>query len=184
MAGTDVIDAITHDHREVEQLFAQFEQSSDLQQRKDITERAIIELVRHSVGEEEYVYPVARTVIPDGQALVEREISEHADAEKMMNDLEGLDPDHPRFDPLMMQLVGTVREHVREEEQLLLPQLREHVSADDLAGMGEKFEKAKQMAPTRPHPAAPDHPPFNKVLGPGAALVDRVRDWVTGRGKT
>jgi hypothetical protein len=37
------------------------------------------------------------------------------------------------------------------------------------------------MAPTHPHAAAPDKPPFNVMLGPGAALVDRVRDWLSGR---
>jgi hypothetical protein len=42
---------------------------------------------------------------------------------------------------------------------------------------------AKKMAPTRPHPAAPDTPPANKLLAPGAGLVDRLRDALTGRGK-
>jgi hypothetical protein len=39
----------------------------------------------------------------------------------------------------------------------------------------------KKMAPTRPHPSAPDKPPANKILGPGAGLVDRLRDTLTGR---
>ncbi|TDD20578.1 hemerythrin domain-containing protein, partial [Actinomadura sp. KC06] len=29
---------------------------------------------------------------------------------------------------------------------------------------------------------APDTPPLNKLLAPGAGLVDRVRDRVSGRG--
>jgi hypothetical protein len=32
------------------------------------------------------------------------------------------------------------------------------------------------MAPTHPHPNAPDTPPGNMVLGPVAALADRFRD--------
>ncbi len=182
MAGSDVIEAITHDHREVEQMFAQFEQTTDPQQRKDICERAIIELVRHSVGEEEYVYPVARRVIPDGDRIIEHEISEHAQAEKLMNDLDGLDPDHPRFEPVVRELMAAIREHVQEEESEVLPQLRRHVDPDALTKLGEQFASAKKTAPTRPHPMAPDHPPFNKMAAPGAALVDRVRDWITGRG--
>lgn len=43
---------------------------------------------------------------------------------------------------------------------------------------------AKKMAPTRPHPSAPDTPPGNKLLGPGVGLVDRARDLLTGRGKS
>jgi hypothetical protein len=37
------------------------------------------------------------------------------------------------------------------------------------------------MAPTRPHPFAPDKPPMNKILTAGAGLVDRMRDALTGR---
>jgi hypothetical protein len=48
----------------------------------------------------------------------------------------------------------------------------------------EKIRRAKAMAPTRPHPAAPNTPPANKLLAPGAGLVDRARDFVTGRGKS
>jgi hypothetical protein len=40
---------------------------------------------------------------------------------------------------------------------------------------------AKTTAPTRPHPAAPDTPPWNTVLAPGAGLVDRIRDAVSRR---
>lgn len=40
------------------------------------------------------------------------------------------------------------------------------------------------MAPTRPHPSAPSTPMASKLLAPGAGLVDRARDFVTGRGKS
>jgi len=42
-------------------------------------------------------------------------------------------------------------------------------------------QQAKKLAPTRPHPSAPDKPPLNKVLGPPVGLVDRVRDALSGR---
>ncbi|RST04975.1 hemerythrin domain-containing protein, partial [Streptomyces sp. WAC05374] len=34
-----------------------------------------------------------------------------------------------------------------------------------------------------PHPAAPARPPANKLLAPGAGMVDRLRDMLTGRGR-
>jgi Uncharacterized protein conserved in bacteria (DUF2188) len=40
------------------------------------------------------------------------------------------------------------------------------------------------MAPTRPHPRAPDQPPGNVAAGPVVGAVDRLRDTVTGRKKT
>ncbi|MFC7818964.1 hemerythrin domain-containing protein, partial [Streptomyces sp. NPDC057367] len=54
---------------------------------------------------------------------------------------------------------------------------------DELMKLGDKVRQAKKTAPTRPHPSAPDTPPANKLLAPGAGMVDRVRDALTGRGK-
>jgi hypothetical protein len=50
-------------------------------------------------------------------------------------------------------------------------------------GEAPKVRSAKQHAPTRPHPSAPDTPPANKLLAPGTGMVDRRRDMLTGRGK-
>jgi len=51
----------------------------------------------------------------------------------------------------------------------------------ELTELGKKFERAKKMAPTRPHPSAPDKPPANKILGPGVGLIDRMRAALSGR---
>lgn len=45
------------------------------------------------------------------------------------------------------------------------------------------FLRAERIAPTHPHPAAPDKPPANKILAPGAGLTDRVRDALAGRNR-
>jgi hypothetical protein len=42
-------------------------------------------------------------------------------------------------------------------------------------------EAAKKLAPTRPHPGAPDSELFHKPAGPGVGLVDRLRDRLTDR---
>ena len=41
--------------------------------------------------------------------------------------------------------------------------------------LGQRYEKAKKAAPSHPHPHAPDSPPGNVVLGPIAAVFDKVR---------
>ena len=52
-----------------------------------------------------------------------------------------------------------------------------------LNGLGDKVRRAKKLASTRPHPAAPTKPPANRILAPGLGLVDRMRDALSGRGK-
>jgi hemerythrin superfamily protein len=179
----DVIQLLIEDHREVEQMFQEFEPATTPEQKREIADRAIIELVKHSEAEEQAVYPAMRKSLPNGDELVEHEISEHSEAEQIMNSLDGMDPSDPQFDPLMHQLMGAIRHHIQEEEGDAFPRFRQAVGQDELDKLAGTVETIKKVAPTRPHPAAPDHPPMNAMLGPGAGLVDRVRDMITGRGK-
>jgi hemerythrin-like domain-containing protein len=188
----DVIAVLTKDHREVEQMFAEFESlerggmadsGGVRKQQRDIADKVIMELVRHSVAEEEYLYPAAREHLPNGGEIADRELREHAEAEETMNSLDGMDPDNPEFTQRMHTLMQEIRQHVQEEEGELFPALRSSMSQQQLDELGDKVTAAKKIAPTHPHPRAPDTPPGNKLLGPGVALVDRIRDALSGRGK-
>jgi len=44
----------------------------------------------------------------------------------------------------------------------------------------EAMQAAKKIAPTRPHPRAPDEPPANLLAGGVAAVMDRGRDALKG----
>jgi hemerythrin superfamily protein len=180
--STDLVSVITSDHRAVESVFEELgSKEGSPAHRRDLADHVIAELVRHSVAEEQYMYPAARKALPDGDQVADHELEEHAEAEKVMKDLDGLDPEDPEFDRLLSKLIEDVRHHIEDEETDLLPKLQAACSSEDLQDLGEKVLRAKALAPTRPHPAAPDKPPANKLLGPGAALVDRMRDALSDR---
>jgi hemerythrin superfamily protein len=179
----DVIELLEQDHREVELMFAEFERATDPQDRRAIADKIIIELVKHSEAEEQAVYPAMRKALPNGDELVEHEISEHSEAEQIMKQLDGMDPSNPEFGVLMAQLIEAIRHHVQEEEGEAFPKFRQAVDKEQLDKLAGIVEGLKRIVPTHPHPMAPDHPPFNALLGPGAGLLDRVRDMLTGRGK-
>lgn len=184
---TDAITLLTHDHREAEAMFAEIEactgsDEQTLSRKRDLAEQVVTELVRHSVAEEEYLYPMIREVLRDGNQLADHEISEHAEAERTMKTLEGLSPDNLEFDTTLRTLRQQIESHVAEEEGELFPRLRQACDAEQLRQLGDKLEKAKKVAPTRPHPSSPSTPPGNKLLGPMVGLVDRVRDALTGHG--
>ncbi|MGW7267012.1 hemerythrin domain-containing protein [Streptomyces sp. NPDC054842] len=182
--GGDVIRELTTDHEEVEELFTNIEElPSGDPQRKQYADQVTMELVRHSVAEEAYLYPAVRRHVPGGDTLADRELEDHAVAERTMKDLEGCQADDPEFDRLMSRLMTEIRTHVADEENNLFPRLRESCSQEALDELGDKVRQAKKTAPTRPHPSAPDKPPANKLLAPGAGLVDRMRDALSGRGK-
>lgn len=182
----NVIDILTRDYREVEQMFQELEalrgatSDADRSRRKDLTEQATIELIRHSVAEEAEVYPAVVKKVSKEEA--ERSKHEHAEAEETMKRLEGLQPDDAAFDSELSTLMREVRKHVAEEEGQVFPQMRQVFTEDELVELGMKVASVKQMAPTRPHPAAPDSPPGDKILGPVTGLLDRMRDAVTHRG--
>ncbi|MFF4494902.1 hemerythrin domain-containing protein [Streptomyces sp. NPDC001546] len=182
--GGDVIAELMTDHQEVEELFANIEETprGDAR-RKMYADQVTMELVRHSVAEEAYLYPAVREHVPGGDMMADKELEDHATAERIMKELEGCDADHPRFDELIMKLMMEIRSHVNDEENNLFPRLRQACTPEMLMKLGDKVRQAKKTAPTRPHPSAPDKPPANKLLAPGVGLVDRLRDAMSGRGK-
>lgn len=117
-------------------------------------------------------------------ALADQELKDHAAIEKTLKELVQRDSDDPQFDELIQSLISEVGEHVKDEEQRLFPMLAEACSAKQPDGLGDKVRTVRKTAPTRPHPSAPDTPPANKLLAPGAGLVDRVSDFVSGRGRS
>ncbi|MEV4655066.1 hemerythrin domain-containing protein [Micromonospora sp. NPDC049301] len=181
-ADQDVVDVLVADHREVETLFVELEtRQGTPEYRRQLVDVVIAELVRHSVAEEAYVYPTARKALPDGDEIADHEIAEHADAERTMKELESIDPSDSRFEELLAHLTSTIRHHVRDEENELFPRLRAATAREELVELADKVTAIKEIAPTRPHPGAPDHPPANKLLAPGTGLVDRLRDALSGR---
>ena len=182
--GGNVIDELVTDHREVEEIFGKIEAlPPGHKNRRMYADQATMELVRHSVAEEAYLYPAVRKHVEGGDALADKELEDHATAERIMKDLEGREADDPEFDRLLVALMSEIREHLADEEDNLFPRLRAACPAGALDDLGDKVRQAKKVAPTRPHPAAPDKPPANKMLAPGVGLVDRLRDTLTGRGK-
>ncbi len=182
----DVIEVLTHDHAEVEQMFTQLQTLRGMtgegaeRQRKDLVDQVTIELVRHSVAEEAEVYPRVAEKISDAEA--EHAKQEHAEAEEVMKRLAKLQPGDPTFDDDLAALMLGVREHVAEEEGQMFPHMRAAFTQEELVELGAKVEAVKKIAPTWPHPSAPDEPPGDKLLGPVAGLLDRMRDAVSKRG--
>ena len=54
----------------------------------------------------------------------------------------------------------------------------------DLAVLGEAMEAAKKLAPTHPHPMAPDTPPGNIVSDALAKILDSGKDLVRGTARS
>jgi hemerythrin-like domain-containing protein len=177
----DVVDILTTDHHEVLDLLQQIKITTDTEERRDLANTVISELVRHSVAEEMYVYPAMKKHLPDGDDAVDHDVEEHKELEQTMKKLESVDAHSSEFAQLLEELENTLRDHVSDEENEQFPQLRAQVPREELIEIGGKVENAKKLAPTRPHPLAPNNQVFHKLVGPGVGMVDRLRDKLTGR---
>ena len=184
----DVIEVLEHDHREVEQMFAELESlrgaatEEAKARRKEVTEQVTIELVRHSVAEEVLVYPEVDKKVSAEE--VEHAREEHAEAEKTLQRLEKLDADDPAFDDELATLMAEIRHHIEDEEGEMFAHMRQVIDTDELRKLGARVEAITKVAPTRPHPNVPNTPLPRLAAGPAASLFDRMRDLATGRGSS
>lgn len=182
--GGTVIEELTSDHREVERLFARIEElPPSSPERRVCADRAVSRLMRHSSAEEAFLYPAVREHVPDGDALADKEIADHAAVERLAAALDGLPAGHPDLDRALTELIREVRAHVADEENRLFPLLAAEVSEEQLVFLGDKVRITLTRAPLRPHPSAPHSPAAHKVLGPVLRIADRLRDAVPGRGR-
>ena len=172
-SNTDAIDMLTADHRTVERLFSQAEIGPG---REDVVRQIVEELSVHAVIEEQVLYPAVRREVPGGEELADHALEEHQEAKETLASIEKAGLTGPEAETLLTQLISSVREHVREEETDLFPQVKSAFSRQALQEMGAAMAKAKTSAPTHPHPHAPNTPPGNVVGGAAAALVDKARD--------
>lgn len=179
--GQDVVDILTGDHREMIELIGQIKLTSDTRQRRDLADTVIAEVMRHAVAEEMYVYPAVERNVPNGAEKVEHDKQEHQEIVEVMKQIEGIDASDQRFMAGIQQLEGQLRHHANDEESTQFPQLRAHITHDQLVELGEQVQTAKRLAPTRPHPSAPHSELFHKTIGPGVGMIDRLRDKLTAR---
>jgi hemerythrin superfamily protein len=179
----DAIALLKSDHQTVERLFKRYELlgGGNAQEKGQLVHEIIRELSIHAAIEEKVLYPEVRDSLPDGESLAKEALEEHKEAKDVLADLDEMEPADPGFDPKVRSLIADVRHHVEEEEEVMFPKLESALPMDRLEELGEKMEQAKKLAPTRPHPHAPDTPPGNLAAGPIAGVADRTRDVISGR---
>lgn len=174
----DGLTLLEQDHRAVEALYERFKTvpRTDLTTRRTLVNAIVRELSIHAAIEEQFLYPVTREAFPGGADLAEHSVDEHQQIKKLLTAVDKSRPDDDGLDDRLDALMAEVTEHVGEEESELFPQLRGALGADRIRRLGEDLQTAKAAAPTRPHPGAPNRPPWNFLAGPMAAALDRAFD--------
>jgi hemerythrin-like domain-containing protein len=188
----DAFEVLRTDHAEVEQMLAVLESTPGqtsgagqtvLAARHEVAQRLVIDSSRHEAAEEQYFWPTVRERLADGGDLADQAIAQEQEAKEALARLDKLEASDDEFDHVLAAFIPAARRHIEFEETRVWPSLRQALSAEEARELGAKLERAKQHGPTRPHPRTPASPEVLKTAGPAVAVVDKLRDAVTGRGQ-
>lgn len=180
----DAITFLRQDHKSVLGLFETLDgapsgSGAEASGLETVVNNLIIAESQHEAVEEQFFWPAVREAIGDG--IVDKAIEQEQAGKQLLQRLEDGKPGEPDYHEALQELVKAGREHIAYEQDVVWPQVELAISREDLEKIGEKLEQAKKIAPTRPHPDTPPNPTVLKTMGMGAAVVDHVRDALTGR---
>ncbi|CAE6433849.1 unnamed protein product [Rhizoctonia solani] len=177
MSALDYYNEILVDHNNVRDLHKRFiaaYKNKDEQQMNDIANTIVHEAARHSDGEELSIYKVL-----DAHGLhdaAEKDREEHQQVKQAMSHIDsnsvsslGID----EFANAVEKACQMFIQHAEDEENNQYKQLSAKLSTEEKAQLAKDFLKAREMAPSRPHPSAPqDGGVGQKVMGTLAKPAD------------
>jgi hemerythrin superfamily protein len=159
----NAIDLLEQQHREVEELFEEFEGAGE--RAKKTKERLCREisdaLAIHAEIEEKLFYPESKQ--EDTEEMLREAVEEHLSMKRVLADLIEGNVEDDQFDARMKVLKEQVEHHVEEEEKELFPKVRKACSKDELEDLGERMqtlaeELEAQGEPSKMIPGQTDAP--------------------------
>lgn len=176
---TNAIDFLLRQHQQAEKLIDEIKRAS-AHARGPLFDELREMLAVHETAEELVLRPVTKSLGDEGKRIAEERFAEENEAKQVLAELEKLDPASEAFLTEFGAFAADVLEHATNEEQQEFPLVRRENDSDRLKKLGAAMEKVEQVAPTHPHPSAKSTA-ANTILGPFAAITDRIRDAVSSR---
>lgn len=182
-SAVDAIELLRADHEQVLIMLSELEDApavvgvDQMRARKELVTKLVIAESGHEAVEEQYFWPMVRASLPDGPDLAEHAVAQEDEAKELLAALDKADPAQPDFEDMVRRIIDAGRAHIDYEQTKVWPKVLGTVDKDTLAELGERMARAKQTAPTRPHPGS------SKATSMLAAAADKLRDALTGRGR-
>ncbi|WP_033345748.1 hemerythrin domain-containing protein [Catenuloplanes japonicus] len=181
-AGDEVVKVLSEEHHRIASLCSRLTDIEvPAEERSRTAEVVVATVTRHLSAEEQYIYPAVAGTLEDGRAIADHEIAEDREILRTLQAFSATKPGDADFDRLATEICTKLGRHAETATGQLLPGLRDAASHADLIRLGNRVQIAEEAAPTRPHPGTPATPPWNKVVDPAIAVVDKALDAVTGR---
>jgi hypothetical protein len=150
------------DHDTVKGLFDEFEKAEKTTAKEKIIDEAVAALKIHAVIEEEIFYPTVRTHV--GSKVMNEADEEHHVAKVLIAELDrGVNNDHR--DAKFTVLAESVRHHITEEENEMLPKAKE--LDIDFEALGQRMLDRKKQLQKDGIPSDAEHAMVAKSNGRG-----------------
>ena len=152
----DALELLTSQHREVESLIEQIEDSDDASERAELFEKLANNIAAHSAIEEKLFYP--SVMDEKTRELLVESTEEHLVVKRTLADMMELDVDDERFDAKLTVLKESIRHHAHdEEEDTLFPMVRKQLDREERAALGNEllamFDELIEKQPSREVPS-------------------------------
>ncbi len=139
----NAIDMLLQDHRTVRGVFEQFQATSDRSTQKQLVNQMLELLKLHTQVEEQIFYAEAAKLVPEMEADLIKAQEAHHVADLLMKELSAKWIKDEHYVAKAKVLIDSVMTHMMEEENLLLPKVRQMVSEDKLTDMGARMAAMK-----------------------------------------
>lgn len=139
-ATKDAIALLRADHKEVSDLFANYEKTRSNAKKKALVTKICSELSVHTQIEEEIFYPAIKTALKD-KLLVPEATIEHGGIKDLIAQLEGAEPDGEMYDAKVKVLSEYVEHHVKEEQTGMFQKAK--TTSLDLVELGARMAARK-----------------------------------------
>jgi hemerythrin superfamily protein len=139
-APKDAIALLKADHEAVSQLFAEYEKTRSVSNKKALVAEICTSLTVHAQIEEEIFYPAVRAALKD-RLLVPEATVEHAGIKDLIAQLQNVEPDGEMYDARVKVLSEYVKHHVKEEQTEMFTKAK--ASSLDLAELGARMAVRK-----------------------------------------
>ena len=139
-APKDAIALLKADHEAVSHLFAEYEKTRSVPNKKALVAEICTALSVHAQIEEEIFYPAVKTALKD-KLLVPEATVEHASVKDLIAQLEGIEPDGEMYDAKVKVLSEYVKHHVKEEQNEMFTKAK--ASSVDLVELGARMAARK-----------------------------------------
>ena len=140
-AAKDAIALLKADHEAVSLLFAEYQKTRSVANKKALVAEICTSLSVHAQIEEEIFYPAVKAALKD-KVLVPEATIEHASLKSLIGQLEGVEPDGEMYDARVKVLDEYVKHHVKEEQSEIFPKAK--ATSLDMAELGARMAARKE----------------------------------------